>query len=767
MRAATQAWIDEAAKKGNAPVTLSVWHFPAPTGDVYVGSRAFSLGGHDYQPLVLEWSPFYKQVNPNPFSFDLSDGTVVISNAGAPKFSSWFAGIDPLRVSVDIYHWFDGLADADKLLYDTYVVKDVPAWNRVKVTVELVSLMSKRNKTIGTLITRSNYPSADPDFIGWIEPIIYGSPKNVVCPWTIAGGLTTTIDALNATDATSTFKVTCNTSEPAFPAAPFTAQAGDEQIRVTNKGADGKTWTGTRGYNGTTKVTHGAGAVIFEVRSDYTAIVSDRPLSSIGDVYILGSDGQKRRVISGFTKYPSSGGKAKIVFTSKVKFDKSVALAANSTEPGHVHSVGYARTTVYGSSASNSLPSGWTTVGVIGNVVDGLEDGTPFEINSAGSSSSEGTITVNWPAWTGPAPIAVKQFVKYFWYSSRQPPDSYTYLRLDGVALSLASPDYVTAMVSNGSSYPSSTTLKYKRFTTETYGLKVKEIWLVVETDSTSSANAGVTTTLGGNSAADHVVGGTVLCDAVSATYNPGSVISDVAQSYGGYTAGELDMAAAIASLTTAGYRFDFALYRQWDLKTLLARLAFQCRCRVYEDGGKLRLVYRTLAAGASQLSITKGMILKGGISAGMTPKDELLNDMEVKYNWDWSKGDPGGYDSKGWLSICNSSATYPAGGDAVSVGAVGKKDKQDWSVMEFVADDNTASANRDFYIGFYKARKNLYSLTGFSPLARVQRDDVIDVTHDDFGLAAAKFFVENVRYAPGSGKLGRGHQVELTLRAG
>jgi hypothetical protein len=60
-----------------------------------------------------------------------------------------------------------------------------------KVKLAFVNSFLKKNKVIGTKISREDYPNADPDAIGKVERIIYGQVKNVRCLPVVAGACTT------------------------------------------------------------------------------------------------------------------------------------------------------------------------------------------------------------------------------------------------------------------------------------------------------------------------------------------------------------------------------------------------------------------------------------------------------------------------------------------------------------------------------------------------------------------------------------------------
>jgi hypothetical protein len=758
LKTCTAAMNTEKAKTGNGPRTLVVFNFPAPTGPVYVSDKPITLGGNTYRALVLAWNPIYKVVNLDPMTFDTSDWRITLANDEVTPFSNYFDTCDPLQVQVDVYHWFDGLADSDKLLIDSFFIADVPDdLSASRLTLDLVCVMEKREKQVGTPISLANWPYADPDAVGWLENIVYGGAKNVICRCVRAGGYSTL--AADITAAATKVYPSIAPNEAAFPAVPFDMMIEKEQVRATASGTDGTGfyYTITRAQNGTTAAAHNKGVACYEKRSDFTFLAAGHPVKALGNVYVNGV-----KVLSGVTKNINASGKATLVFSSMFTVEK----AAPTLNDGLTVSDNIAYTSP--GSTKDVYPNGTSYTGATtnpGSAIDGSQDSQATLNNPTVGS----TLTINFPSTSYGTII-----------------NQYIYITCGGQTLTL------TGGWTPSSSSPSSkTTIRVSKaggnwsdgitISSNTIYGAIYEVWKVVEytpaLTKSGSAYRGGSLTL--NSAADIVVGGQVTCDIdgyqddASGTYtgtanalieNPSDVQRHAAVTYGGFATGDIDgsFRAARTSLAGLGYKFAFALYRQASLKAWLARMAFQSRCRIFTEGVKLKLVFRSATAGASQKSITRAMMMQESLRAPKTGMDEIVNDLKAYYKMDWSKGDPS---TNNCLGVCDSSATYPAGGDATSVGKYGLRMKPDWQLFEFIALDAMMTSVRDFYIGKYKDRQRMPNWTGFMDCVEVERTDILDLTHNGavYNFNALKVEVENVKYYPGSAKSRRGHHMEIT----
>ena len=849
MKTQNAAFILEKAKTGNSPRTLLVFHFYG--GDVLVSDGPWTFSGlaSPFRALVLNWGSIYSQTNPNPMTLDVADCKLTLSNTEATPFSNYFLAQSSLSVQVDVYHAFAGLLYSQKEAIGTFVISDVPTWDSEKIEIDLVAEIEKRDKLVGTLINTSNWPYADPDAVNRLEDIVYGSVKNKSCACVRAGGYATLAEALNATDVTSTVKLSLLPGYAAFSAVPFVMTIEKEDLNVTVIDLINQTATATRGYNSTPKDTHAVGCSVWEKRTDYTFLVAGHPVKAIGNVFVDGV-----RVLTGITKNVSTSGKATVVFSSKFTLEKSVDLGVNTGSHSHDNSSwsgAGTRTTTTRWTASVS--PGWTTNFHVGSAFKDSA-GYYFMITANGANyidvfSIEGRAMVAGTYTGAIIPTQIESLFQDGVSATFNAPVSGVATALcdkalDNFANIIVSTGYMDTLrsfaVSNKGSIigakfcaaigngtyngigrsaiqgglfngqyvqgGTATLVTYRTnlartvtgpvawsdfaatsmratFVSGTAAASFSENWIeVYYIPSTGGSSPATGVALTGNSAADIVVGGHVTCDVdgyaddVYGTYtstpssliqNPSDIQKHLLTVYAGVPLATIDGSFSTSRTSLAaiagGYKFAVVISKQEKVKVLIGRVAFQARSRVLWNGWVWRFIFIPSAPGASQKSITTSMMLFKSFKSNWTSKDEIVNDMNIHYNPDWSKD----VSPESCFGGCDRSATYPAGGDAASVTANGIKEKPEWCMMEFVPTAAMASDLRDFYIGRYKDRARRVSFAGFSDCVDIEQGDTLDVTHPApaFNLSALIVEVENTKYVPGSGKSKRGHHFEVVAR--
>ncbi len=809
MKSPTAAFQAAMNMSGNSPRTLLVFNFPSPTGPVYVSDGPWNTGVNVYQPLVVSWQPIYKRVNPDPLTFDTTDWKLTLANMGATPFSAYFAQYEPLSVQVDVYHWFDSLADSDKLLIDSLVVLDVTSYDPEKIEMDLVSLIEKYENYLSQAasIDTTNWPFAEPAAIGKLEPIIYGTISNLLCPCVRGGSLGKLMSPITITQGYVDVSWAPNVLQP--PPAPWTAICMGEWLRVTsNRGAasvvigsdgnrytcilghvssaatkpvtganyaqywqlggtGGSAWaTGTqyksvntiavtRAYNGVIPLgAQNAGAEFIEYRTDIKYIVSGRKIQGVPNVYI---DGIKVPPYYYGINY-NDNGKTTLMFTQQFFINKAAALSLY--DPGHIHAVsGSGAVTVYPSSAS--LSGSWT--GSASAMIDGNDNTGCTANNQSGGSFSA---SISFPNLNLGSITTQNFYIRCVGHFT-----------INGVDFNVGSAGYVRLTQTGGNSYDGLNIVVVN----DVIYPEIYEVYKVVNTSTTLSSNTtGVG--LSGGGASEYLVGKAVTADVqgnmddANGTYigtpnaliqNPVHVLHHFIENYGA-PAGSCDSASfaaaasSCASAITGGYLFAFALTKPVSFKTTVARLAFQCRCRVWMEGTSFMAVFRSLTPPPSVLSVTTAMMGFRSVKVSLSTKDEIVNDMKLSYNPDWSKGEPS---INNCISICNRSATYPLGGDPTSVSWAGIRRKTQWELMECVYLPAMASDLRDFYIGMYRQRRRRIDWTGFSQVVAVERFDMLKLNHDApaFNFNQLLTETENVKYYPGSGKSKRAHRVEIT----
>jgi len=749
-------------KKYSTPVTLLVFHFA--TGDVYVSDRDLQAGtgSPEFRGLVRSWGRMSRTAK-GLFSVGLSEMTVEVANTGDTPFSSILEGAVPEGVEVEVFQWFNGLSYAEKEAIGRFVIASPVSYSEDSVKLTLVSSFMNRNRMVGRTIGMTEYPYADTDAYGGTEAIVYGSVKNLLCPAVVAGGYSTLVADLTAS-ATS-IEISGNVNEAAFPSVPYTAQVGNEQVRVTSKGASPyRSWTVTRGYSGTTAASHKKGASVFEVRSDYTFLAAGHPVKSIGDVYVRGV-----RVVSGITRQTSSGGKAKLVLSSKFALEKSVSLALS--DPTHPH--GFAKTVEQFN--SQSLPSVTTPC----QSSAAYSSGTIYFPTTDGKHTP---VNVNYEVGFSPA-LAVAGCQSY------APND--IQMTIGGVVV-YATGSYGSVNLPSPVQFSTSSTadavsvsVRHNGVSGGTCSLRLS-ITSAKRTmdvdDSTVAAVTGVS--LSGNSAADLVVGGDVTCDMEGyqddayGTYtgtpnalieNPSDVIRHFMVTSMGMPASEVDNSSfgsartGMSQAVVGGFKFAGVVNRPADAIDTIEGWLMQSRLILSHDGYKAKLKMPGNVSVATSKVVYASMIKKSGLSLVRTGREEVVNRMDVLYKRDFSKN---GDSVTGYMAVADSSPSYPKDGDAASVAAYGPLGPRRPFLAGFIADPSAAGYLREFYITRFKDAGRRVLLTLFLDNFELECGDVIEVDCPSgaLDLQGAKFFIESSAFAPGS--FARGRMDEILVQA-
>ncbi len=209
-------------------------------------------------------------------------------------------------------------ADADLLLWGE--IADPLRIADGKISFDIVARSMRQNQPVTRLVTATEFPGADPDAIGQIKPVIYGTVLGQPCLAVDAGSMTTLQTAAGASDTTLTV-----TDTAAFPTTG-TLQLDIEQVTYTGKTAT--TFTGcARGANGTTASQHDVGGTVAEVQTYYDYLVADHPVQAIDAVYVDGV----RQSGADFVFFPNSNGQAFVRFYTLPTVVRQVNLGVTDT----------------------------------------------------------------------------------------------------------------------------------------------------------------------------------------------------------------------------------------------------------------------------------------------------------------------------------------------------------------------------------------------------------------------------------------------------
>jgi len=352
---------------------------------LYFSDRDYNYNGHDYEAYIKDLSNIGNEVR-NLGGYD--NANVVLEFVNKAITISGPTTFDTLIDLLELYPTEKRYIEIYKLLIDTgetfvtdvstkvfkgemrapYEIFDPPIGFKVDVSS---MLFGKNSELPFNVINYTLFPQADPDDVGKYRNIIYGSVKKVICPWTVAGWVST-LTADITINATSFVVSYCKAGYP--PNTPFTATIDNEEVRVTARTGESFT-TVERGYNGTTPKSHSKGTVILEELTSFEAEVAQHPVKSIDNVYI------KRgniwfRVLTGITKEinyfdQNWGYRARVVFSDKITFEQQIDISAeNEIDEGtHPHDLSFA-----GYSNKKCYPTGSSGGTNPANAIDGNEN---------------------------------------------------------------------------------------------------------------------------------------------------------------------------------------------------------------------------------------------------------------------------------------------------------------------------------------------------------------------------------------------------------
>lgn len=150
-----------------------------------------------------------------------------------------------------------------------------------RIRFDVVSHANRHDRRIGSPLSETDYPGADPDVLGKTMPEYYGSHADVPCLPIDAGALDTL--AVDIDDAAVTLSLS---DAGRFPASGI-VQIGNEQIDYTGK-TDNDLTGCTRGANSTTAAAHKKGQQCGEVKTQYDYLVANHPVKALSNVKVNG-----------------------------------------------------------------------------------------------------------------------------------------------------------------------------------------------------------------------------------------------------------------------------------------------------------------------------------------------------------------------------------------------------------------------------------------------------------------------------------------------
>lgn len=387
-------------------------------------------------------------------------------------------------------------------------------------------------------ITTALYPNADPDDVGQWRNRLYGSLEHVPCRAVVAGAASNLTADISA--AATSITVSGGNGPVSFPATACNIQIDEEQIYCPSGFSSNQATGVTRGAYGTTAVAHNKGAGVWQMLGAYVYEIADHPVKTISAVYVDGV-----RQTSGFTAYtgqPGSqysglGPRAVIVFTVLPIVRKQVNVVV-AVEHGHSTNTGSHSHTV---PASTFVDYPTTCTGYSGTYANAakMADGNEVSYGTVGSAGAAGLVYASMPGINLGTLVGVWVNIRWSAAINRTANG-----RVD-LAYGAASQSIIASLDPGwyrywftSSSWSQNVNITAQYFSGSDYGwATVYEIRLeyVYTPVSGSSAATGVSasisgsTSLGGNSSADVVIGKLITVDVDGVFDDPAGNISGVA----------------------------------------------------------------------------------------------------------------------------------------------------------------------------------------------------------------------------------------------
>ena len=728
MKSLTANFTTEKDKRGTTPVSLLEIDLPSPLGTLRLAGHDVTVGTDEYKGLVKEWpNQIYNRVSGDLHTPDIGDVRITLVNTGdgdkAP-FMRYLQAVNIEGAAARIYQWFSGLTAVDKDLVFTGVIQGPIEWNEETLSFDIVSGVSK-DRLVGDKVLASDYAAADPDDIGRVKPIVYGTVENFPC---LAVGI----------GANDLLRDNFLTSDPVIKLSdasrfPFsgTVKIGSESVTYSGKSSNDLTGLGSHSND------HLKGDAVWEVRGTYDYLVTGHPDKALADIRVNG------------LLIPSANYTLDLT-NSLIKFD---AHPIGEFLSDHLHDIGVSHSTGASMTQYPTSQSGGDASYIDGNENSGalgedfainfsntdygtidtqfywvLHDGYYAHIVSAGGSSM-GTL--------GTANAGTKRWERFARAGGAWSDD----LTIDAKAgaPTVTFYEFYREMVYTGTAPTPSETGK------QIPGL---DFW----------RGALVTCKVDGKKDDDS---GTITGTPNALIERPDHVFKDFLINVLGHTSGDIDSTSFNASGTqynTLGYLFAGAITQPEQARDILARLAFQCRSWFFWDGaGKAHLVIRELYDTPDK-AIGKERIVAGSLRLARTSTESIRNKISLHYDRNWTvEGRFGVVDpelpaelreaEKGFKSLIQSS-------HSASQTAFGARERAYY--FDFVVADAMAADLAGFYLSLQAYPRSRVTFKTYLPNYELERGDRIGLTHTHFGLIAHDLELVDVSQIIGSGRAGR-----------
>lgn len=709
-------------------------------------------GGVTTEAYVASWGRISERISGNIGEILVADLTVTIINninsASLVKFQE-LAFQYPFESSpCELYLWFYGLAasiDPPQLMFRGYV-KDVEIPDETVLVLNIEDETSRYGNYVGTKLTAEQFPLADPDHIGKLIPIVFGTvPKlPAVC---VDSGWATTLSAEIGINDTTIY-----VSDLPPTLAARTIRIDDEIIRITAYNSGTKACTVTRGYSSSTKAVHTKGSTVIESKSTpLVYLLADHPLDSIGNVYAR-INGMDVDITSSCTKYLGTAGnqlaahpgRAAVTVTDIPNVSRRINLWLENnmslSDALHTHTAGTVSTT---NSVSGVQSWSATTFSASQNL-KGLVPGTyniykdiyfSFQDITQTILSCKLDYTITCPAgsYISYGGIVLEGPTPAYNNASR----SYTFNPATQGSAMNSNTLVVTVYIWSGTIYSmimyddtrsASATVAAAR----TYTYNSTTSGNVSISSQPSGVTLNKTLNLKGNSVADVMIGDMLLADCVrSSVTTPFQCIDWLLRTYAS------DTTLTQTGTLPASYKFNGAITEYKRLIDWLDTLAFQSACWFRRVAGISRLITR-YPQPASVRTITACALTDEGIkamSARKSPISDTINTINLLYARDWS--------GSGATPYTHSTTAL----SAASIATYGEREDPSLFNFDFVNDKTMASDLAATYVTLLALRPWEITFIAYLDQVDLEFGDVVTLSFLNNSIGR----IIEVSHAPGT----------------
>lgn len=653
--------------------------------------------------------------------FKISDLTLTgkIDPAASPNLRYLVKNYNIKASAVSLYLWFYGITDPPQEMFRGYIRKHpIPDETTVELYIQDETLRFERTY-VGELVDTQVYPNADPDDVGKMIPLPFGTVKKVLAVAVNAGKKTSLPANINA--AVTSFLL----SETGFTAG-MTITVDEEEIYLNT--VSGETVTScVRGYNGTLAAVHQKAAVVWEKKTSFDYLVSSRPLDSLPKVYsrIGQADLDITSICTRYTGKPGNEhatypGKAVVTVPGYITASQAIDLLLNdgigvNDAKGIVDGIGVSDT--IGVTDTIGVATGSHNHGTTKTVTDPQDaawpSGLPASVTPSGYTTGNGSTTFPAAPATGRISSTFTINLQCYglanlqiWvngtlqYNATPPSQTFSFSKkfTDGNGLASnhigyvftgavgVSPQGVTAVSAQR-------VVEYSDPVTSSAATGVSKTGTAAKSGAAAKSGtvalSGVvsktgTVSLTGNSVANTLVGEAILVDVADALTKPADVISWLAQTYC-----NLSSARLVGDLPSF-YEINGVIRESKRALEWFNVLAFECRCRFEMRLGSARIIYRpdtvTPVKTLATCRISSG---KKDYSEDDSSFTDIINKIDLLFDRDYSQ------DSASYRGIAKDK-------NQSSIDVHGVQERPDLFKFNFVTSQQMANHVLGFYLLYY-----------------------------------------------------------------